>query len=128
MVVDDVDFVLEEVLAVAQLPGGARDGLRRRGRHQQIERDIAQGATSGAGGVGRVGAGDGHALVSLDEGGAELAADAGAQRAACVENGIRIDIAADLARDVAVARRHQRERDEGWFQLVVAENGGQRRD
>ena len=55
------------------LRGGAGDRRRLAARRQQVERDIAQGAAAGAGRVGRIGAGDRHAVVDLGQRGAELA-------------------------------------------------------
>ena len=96
------------------------------GRRHQIEADIAQRAAAGAGGIRRIGAGDRHALVGLGQRGAEPLADAGAQRLARGVDGVGIDVAADLAGDVAFARRGERQRDEGRLELLVGEDGGER--
>ena len=110
------------------LPRGAGDGVGLAARRQEIEADIAQGAAAGARRIGRVGAGHGQALICLGERGAEPLADARAQGIAGAVDGIGIDVAADLARDVAFAGRHERERDESRLQPAVAENGGERVD
>ena len=54
-------------------------------------------------------------------------ADRGAQRCARGEDRVGIDIAADLAGDVGLARQRQRERDEGGLQRTVGEDRAERR-
>ncbi len=56
-----------------------------------------------------------------------MSADVGAQRAAGVEDRVGVDVAADLARDVAFTRRRERQRNKGRLQLGVVEDGGKRR-
>ena len=98
----------------------------RAARRHQVEADVAQRTPPGAGGVRRIAAGHGHALVGRFQRGIEHGADLDTQRLAGAEDGVGIDVLADLAGDVAFAGRHQRQRDEGRLQRGILQDRGQR--
>ena len=104
------------------LCGQRRSASGRAGRRQKIEADVAQRAPAGAGGIGRVGplrTGGGNDRTAAP---ARCVADRRAQRGARREDRIGIDVAADLAGDVGLARKRQRERDEGGLERAVGED------
>ena len=93
---------------------------------QQIEADVLERAPSGALRVRPIGTGRDHSPIGRRERGAVPLADRRAQPAARGEYRIGIDVAADLARDVGLARRRERERDEGGLEFFVRQDGAER--
>jgi hypothetical protein len=76
--------------------------------------------------VGPVGAGRRHAGISVGKLRAKPLADRGARVSPRGQDRIGIDVVADLARDVDLARRRQGECDEGGFELFVGEDRAER--
>ena len=103
-----------------------RDGLARLRRRQKIEADVFERAPSGAVGIRPIGSRRDHPPVGVGERRAEPLADRGAQVPAGGKDRIGIDVAADLAGDVGLARRRQRQRDEGGLEFGVGEDRAER--
>jgi len=76
--------------------------------------------------VGPVGAGRRHAGISVGKLRAKPLADRGARVSPRGQDRIGIDVAADLARDVDLARRRQGECDEGGFEFFVGDDRAER--
>ena len=93
--------------AFSVLLGGARN---RRGcavRRQEIEDGIPQGASPGAAGIRTVAAPAGHSLIDRREADAETLAEFHPQGSARLEDGIRVNVLPDLARDITLAGQDQ---------------------
>ncbi len=118
-------YAVGHVVGGLVLPRGARDCLGPCRRRHQIEADIAQRAAAGALCVGRVAAVTGHALVKRRQRRPQAFADLGAQSLAGAEDRVGVDVAADLARDVAVARRDERQRNESGLQCGILQKSGE---
>ena len=93
------------VVGGLELLGGEPDRVRLCGGGEQIEADVLQRAASGARGVGRIGPVGRHLAIGRGQFGVEMQADQRAQAGAGAEDGVGIDIPADLAGDVGLARQ-----------------------
>ena len=113
------------ILQLGHRAFGAR--LRIAGR-KKVERDVAAGALAGARRVRRIGVLRSVRLVEFEPLRGKVAADLLAQRLACREDRVRIDILADLARDVGLARQGDRLGGEGGIGRVAGEQAGDRRN
>src|SRR5215813_4621910 len=89
--------------------------------HHEIETSIAQCAPAGAGGIGSVRSAFGESAILVEEGPGKVLAKHAAQGGASFEHGVWIDVATNLAGDVRLARKGQRERDESRFKPAIVE-------